>query len=55
MNYDTKDSISPSFPRRRESSRANIPRSGQNRVAVPLRGNELFSGFLETLKFDAKN
>jgi hypothetical protein len=28
-----------SFPRRRESSNNNSPRSGQNLIVVPLRGN----------------
>jgi hypothetical protein len=35
--------LAPSFPQRRESSRTNTPRSGQNLDAVPLRGR--FSTF----------
>jgi hypothetical protein len=32
-----------SFPRRRESSKSTTPRSGQNLVVVPLRGNYLIN------------
>jgi hypothetical protein len=43
LGFNSDSSLEPSFPRKRESSKENIPRSGQDHGFVPLRGAYLIN------------